>query len=228
MAASECYIDITIGSTTHRVTVSHDERPCDAELQLDSAPVQTRVKLLPSGGGAHFFEVEGQPVILTIGKEGADSPWRYDCFVDGKSVLNAMPWSFDKLDYPALQRWARERRQGKGAYFAVNCAKGALIGCVIFLAVYVMSLFTSMQISWLHLLISVVPLVLLYAVFAPIEWKNNEKAFAQYSAFLEQAAGQPAAEQGAQPVQPVQAPETEPQAAGSSQPEEKEEPGNQA
>lgn len=217
MAALECYIDIVVQDQNHRINIKHEDRPCDAQISVDGSPIETRVKMLPSNGGAHFFDVGGTKVILTISRNEAGDAWDYDCFVGGRSVLSGMPWTFSKLDYPSIKRWERQRRGGKGAYFTMSCAKGALIGCVIFLVILAVSLVAKIEVSWVHLVISIVPLTVLYAAFAPFEWKNNEQAYAEYRAFLDNASAGDAPMQSAQPAQEEQPAEQQGEAPSAEQ-----------
>ena len=179
----ECYIDITVNQTERRISIQHDDRPCDAKISVDGNEVETRVRMMPKNGGALFFDVDGKNVIVAISSQLSGDGWDYDCFVDGYSVVNGMPWTLGKLDLPAVLKWERERRSGKNSYFLLCCAKGALIGCGIFLVIFLISLFSNIKISWVHPIICLLPLIALYAAFAPSEWKKNEQAYQEYLSY---------------------------------------------
>lgn len=185
MPMTDCYIDVVLGDATHRIQIKHDDKPCDAYIALDGEQISTRLKMLPYNGGVHFFECDGHRLALMI--EHKEGGWEYDCFVDDQSVVNGMPFWFGKTDLVTLKRWEKSRRGGKANYWMLSCAKGALIGCAIFLVLFVGGWIAHMNITWVHLVASVVPLAALYAIFVPFEWKNNEQAYQQYLSAREAA-----------------------------------------
>lgn len=182
MSVTDSYIDVLIGESSHRVQVKHEERPCDAYIAVDEQQIETKLKTLPYNGGVHFFEIDGHRLALVISRDSADAAWEYDCYLDDKSIVNGLPFWYGKADMVTIKRWEKSRRGGKLNYWMMSCAKGALIGCAIFLVLFVGGWIGRMEITWIHLLASILPLVALYAVFVPFEWKNNEKAYAQYRA----------------------------------------------
>ncbi len=186
------YIDITVGEQTHRIQIKHEDRPCDAYVGLDGRQIVTKLKMMPYGGGAHFFEIEGHPVVLLISRSGAESDWEYDCFVDDRSVVNGKPFRYGKTDAVGLKNWEKSRRGGFLNYLVLSCSKGALIGCGVFLLLYVGGWVGRMNITLLHLLVSVLPLTALFAAFVPAEWKQNEQAYKEY---LEQGEAESAPEE---------------------------------
>lgn len=183
MSMTDSYIDVLIGDASHRIQIKHEERPCDAYIAVDEQQISTKLKMLPYNGGAHFFEIDGHRLVLVISRNAPEGPWEYDCFLDDQSVVNGMPFWFGKADLVTVKRWEKSRRGGKLNYWIMSCAKGALIGCAIFLLLLVGGWVGRMEITWIYLLVSVLPLVALYAVFVPFEWKNNEKSYAQYLSF---------------------------------------------
>lgn len=193
MSMTDSYIDVLIGDVSHRIQIKHEERPCDAYIAVDEQQISTKLKMLPYNGGVHFFEIDGHRLALVISRNGPESSWEYDCFLDDQSVVNGMPFWFGKADLVAVKQWEKNRRGGKLNYWMMSCAKGALIGCAIFLLLFVGGWIGRMEITWIHLLVSVLPLVVLYAIFVPFEWKNNEKSYAQYRAIL---AGTTGSEEG--------------------------------
>lgn len=180
MSMTDSYIDVLIGDVSHRIQIKHEERPCDAYIAVGEQQISTKLKMLPYNGGAHFFEIDGHRLVLVISRSGLESSWEYDCFLDDQSVVNGMPFRFGKGDLVTVKQWEKNRRGGKFNYWMMSCAKGALIGCAIFLLLLVGGWVGRMEITWVHLLVSVLPLVALYAIFVPFEWKNNEEAYAQY------------------------------------------------
>ena len=158
--------------------------------------MSSRLKMLPYNGGAHYFEVDGHQLVLVIARSDSDQPWEYDCFVDDVSVVNGMPFWFGKADLVTVRRWEKSRRGGKINYWLVACAKGALIGCAIFFVLFVGGWIGRMDITWVHLVVSVVPLTALYAIFVPFEWKNNEAAYHQYLSY--RSKGHSVADSGAE------------------------------
>ena len=196
MPMTDSYIDVMLGDKSHRIQIRHEDRPCDAYIAVDGQQVSSRLKMLPYNGGAHYFEVDGHQLVLVIARSDSDQPWEYDCFVDDVSVVNGMPFWFGKADLVTVRRWEKSRRGGKINYWLVACAKGALIGCAIFFVLFVGGWIGRMDITWVHLVVSVVPLTALYAIFVPFEWKNNEAAYHQYLSY--RSKGHSVADSGAE------------------------------
>ena len=179
--AVESFIDLSLNGRTHRVTLRHDLSPTDAVLELDGIKINPRVRSLPHGA-ALLFDIDEAKVAVLLRQE--NEKWEYDCFVDGESVINSMPWRFGQLDVPAVLRWKEQSKRGKLSFFLFEAAKGMLVGVAIFLVLYACAfVFKSLSVEWWHLLLSVVPLVLLYLLFAPREWAAGEAAVEQYDSW---------------------------------------------
>ena len=184
MAMTDLSLDLIISGKPRQVRIKHEERPADAYIAVDERQVSARMKLLPLQGAAHAFEIDAHPVVLVIDRDAATAAWEYDCFVDGTSVVNGCPFVYGRTDVVGLKRWAHQRRGGRNRFLVAACAKGLVLGILLFCLLFLAGMVFHLGITWIHLLVTILPLTALYALFAPFEWKQNEKAWRQYQAAM--------------------------------------------
>lgn len=189
---NELYIDIDINSSNHRITVKHSKTICDAQILLDDQAVKTSLKTL-AYGGAFIFNYDDTQIIITISdndpKNISDKEnYSYDCFVDGKSVQSGMPWKIGSMTYPDMTKWSKTRKAGKTAYVATETIKGVILGCALFLIMYIFAKYgpvSNFNVSWIFLLFTVLPLGLLYLILSPIDWNKCEGNYSEFQKFSE-------------------------------------------
>lgn len=186
MAKNELYINVEIGENTHRIDIAHDDEVCDGEISLDGKKIETDASII-SGGARFKFEAEGIPVIILILEK--DGEYDYDCFVNGISVKNNMPFEIDGYTYPKALAWKKKRMDSKQRYIVVEALKGVIVGCIIFLALYFIqyvsdSFSNIFNRNWMIFMpICLVLPTLLFTVLAGGDYKKNEEAYEKFKKY---------------------------------------------
>jgi|GEM_PF-2134976 len=180
----ECSVDVVIDNQVRNIKIRHNQQVCDARIRVDEKTVEAKSQILQNGG-ALFFDYSNSKIIITI--MNINEEYVYDCFVNGISVKDDMPWKLGKYELPDVLKWEKRIQKGMKKYIINEAIKGAVTGMAIFLLLFILKLIMPDLMQkinmFLYLLISIIPLTAIYALLSPNEYKQGAKSVELYKSF---------------------------------------------
>lgn len=198
----ECSVDVTIDNEVKNIKIRHNSDVCEARIRIDDRTVEANSKKL-SDGGALFFEYGQSKIVVTI--RNIKGEYSYDCFVNGISVKDDMPWKLGKYELPDVLKWQDISKKGMKYYIITEAIKGAIVGCSIFIMLCLFKLVMPEFLQGINLpiymVISIVPLPILYAILSPREFKAGMESIDLYKSYRSEEVEETAAEKEETPQQ---------------------------
>ncbi len=180
----ECSVNITIDNEIKNIRIRHNQDVCDARIRVDDKIVEVKSRTIQNGG-ALFFDYDQSKIIITI--MNIQDEYVYDCFVNGISVKDDMPWKLDRYELPDVLKWENRIEKGLKKYIISEAIKGAIVGCAIFLMLFIFKLIMPDLLQrinmFVYMAISIIPLPVIYALLSPSEYKAGVKAVELYNSY---------------------------------------------